>query len=202
LKIPNIICKIEVYCPINSSEKVKKIVIPSKKLLREKTKIAKLAFDLVRKQSSKYPQIVTVEFGGSYSKGTWLPDKADVDIFVKFEKETSEKKFVEIAKKIGFNSMKKYRPYVRYSDHPYVEATIEKTKVNVVPCYDVEKSKWQSAADRSPCHTQFMLESLSGQMKDEIRILKEFLKNLACVCGVSMSVCEYGVVCMCGVSVV
>ena len=53
----------------------------------------------------------------------------------------------------------------------------EKTKVNVVPCYDVKAGKWQSAADRSPFHTEFMLESLSGQMKDDVRLLKAFLKS-------------------------
>ena len=86
-------------------EQARKLAIPSKKLQQEKTKIAKLAFDLVRKQVSKHSQIVAVEFGGSYAKGTWLPTKADVDIFIKFEKSTTEKKFVDIAKKIGFGTV-------------------------------------------------------------------------------------------------
>src|SRR3972149_2095474 len=73
--------------------------------------------------------------------------------------------------------MKKFKPYVRYSEHPYIEATIRGTKVNVVPCYDVKKGQWQSAADRSPFHTKFMLESLTGPMKDEVRLLKNFLSS-------------------------
>jgi len=158
-------------------EQARRLSIPSKKLQQDKTKVAKLAFNLVRKQVTKYSQITGVEFGGSYVKGTWLPNKADVDIFIKFEKSTPDKKFVEISKKIGFDSMKKFKPYVRYSEHPYVEATIKGTKVNVVPCYDVKKGQWQSAADRSPFHTRFMLESLTGPMKDEVRLLKSFLSN-------------------------
>lgn len=154
-----------------------KLVVPSKKSQHEKNADAKKAFLLVSKQISKYPEIIDAEFGGSYSKGTWLPDKADVDIFIKFKKSTSEKKFIEIAKKIGFDALKQFKPYVRYSEHPYVEATIRKTKVNVVPCYDVKIGKWQSSADRSPFHTEFMLESLSGQMKDDVRLLKAFLKS-------------------------
>lgn len=156
-------------------EKARKLSIPSKKLEHEKTKVAKIAFNLVRKQVAKYSQITGVEFGGSYVKGTWLPKKADVDIFIKFEKSTSDKKFVEISKKIGFDSMRKYKPYVRYSEHPYVEAKIKGTKVNVVPCYDVKRGQWQSSADRSPFHTKFMLESLTGVMKNEVRLLKNFL---------------------------
>ena len=153
----------------------KKFSIPSKKLQKDKTQIAKLAYNLVRKQVTKHPEITSVEFGGSYAKGTWLPLRADIDIFIKFQKSTSEKKFVQISKKIGFESLKKFHPYVRYSEHPYVEAKIRGTKVNVVPCYDVIRGNWQSAADRSPFHTKFMLESLTGTMKDEIRLLKNFL---------------------------
>ncbi|MFQ5573420.1 MAG: CCA tRNA nucleotidyltransferase [Nitrosopumilaceae archaeon] len=157
-------------------ENARKNAIPSKKLQQEKSKVATIAFNLVDGQVSKYPQIVQVEFGGSYAKGTWLPERADVDIFLKFKKSTTEKKFAEIAKKVGFSAMKKYKPYVRYSEHPYVEAHVKGTRVNVVPCYDVQKGKWQSAADRSSFHTAFMLESLTGQMKNDARLLKEFLK--------------------------
>ena len=141
------------------------------------SQVAKIAFNSVERQVSKYPEVIQIEFGGSYAKGTWLPEKTDIDIFLKFKKSTTEKKFVSIAKKIGFDSMKKFKPYVRYSEHPYVEAHIKGTRVNVVPCYDVEKGKWKSAADRSSFHTKFMLESLTGQMKDDVRLLKQFLKS-------------------------
>ena len=157
--------------------KAKRKVIPTKKLENEKSLVAKIAFNSVEKHVSKYPEVLQVEFGGSYAKGTWLPEKADIDIFLKFKKSTPEKKFVTIAKKIGFDSMKKFNPYVRYSEHPYVEAHIKDTRVNVVPCYDVPSGRWKSAADRSSFHTRFMLESLTGEMKNDVRLLKEFLKS-------------------------
>lgn len=98
--------------------KIKKSVIPSKSLETSKKQIADLAFSLVKDQLKKFPQVIDLEFGGSFAKDTWLSKNADVDIFIKFKKETSEEKFVEISKKIGFASMKKYNPYVRYSEHP------------------------------------------------------------------------------------
>lgn len=158
-------------------EKTKKSLIPSKSETRSKTKIATTAFDLVKKHLAKYSEIVDVQFGGSFAKGTWLVGKADIDIFVKFKESTTEKKFVEIAEKIGFDSMSKFKPYVRYSEHPYVEARIKDTKVNIVPCYAVKKGQWKSSADRSPFHTQFMQESLSENMKNEVRLLKTFLQS-------------------------
>jgi len=118
-----------------------------------------------------------LEFGGSFAKGTWLSQDADVDIFIRFKKSTSEEKFEKISKKIGFESLKKYSPYVRYSEHPYVEAKIQNTKINVVPFYDVKIGEWKSAADRSPFHTKFMERSLTSKMRNDVRILKTFLKS-------------------------
>ena len=64
----------------------KKEATPSKKLQQKKQRVAKIACDLVSQCIEKYPQVVGFELGGSYAKGTWLPEKADIDIFVKFNK--------------------------------------------------------------------------------------------------------------------
>ena len=157
--------------------KVSKSVIPSKTIEKSKNQIAGIAFSLVEKEIEKYSEVIGLEFGGSFAKGTWLSKDADVDIFIKFKKSTSEEKFEKISQKIGFNSLKKYSPYVRFSQHPYVEAKIKNTKINIVPCYDVKVGEWKSAADRSPFHTKFMKKSLTPKMKNEVRVLKTFLKS-------------------------
>ncbi|MBA4436845.1 MAG: CCA tRNA nucleotidyltransferase [Nitrosopumilaceae archaeon] len=156
---------------------VMKNVIPTKTVEKSKERIAETALELVKKEIAKFPEIIGVEFGGSFAKGTWLSKDADVDIFVRFRKSTSEEKFEKISKKIGFDSMKKFSPYVRYSEHPYVEAKMNDTKINVVPFYDVKAGEWKSAADRSPFHTKFMSKSLTQKMRNEVRILKTFLKS-------------------------
>ncbi|MDH3736146.1 MAG: CCA tRNA nucleotidyltransferase [Nitrosopumilus sp.] len=156
---------------------ISKVVIPSKMTEKSKKQISKLAFNLVKKEIKKYPEVAGLEFGGSFAKGTWLSKDADVDIFIKFKRSTSEEKFEKISKKIGFESMKEYSPYIRYSEHPYVEAKIKDTKINVVPFYDVKMGEWKSAADRSPFHTKFMEKALTSKMRNDIRILKTFLKS-------------------------
>lgn len=156
-------------------QKIKKIAIPSNELINNKDEIANIAIDLIKKNAEKYSQIMNVEFGGSYAKGTWIPGKGDIDIFMKFKNSVNNVEFTKITKKIGFESLKKFRPYTRYSDHPYVEAVIKKTKINVVPCYNVKMGSWKSAADRSIFHTKFMLKFLSNEMKDDVRLLKMFL---------------------------
>ncbi len=157
--------------------KIGKSVVPTKSIEKSKNSIAKIAYDLVENEIEKYSEVLGLEFGGSFAKGTWLSKDADVDIFVKFKKSTSEENFEKNSKKIGFDSLKKYSPYVRYSEHPYVEAKIKDTKINVVPFYDVKLGEWKSAADRSPYHTKFMKKSLTPKMQNEVRILKTFLKS-------------------------
>ena len=159
----------------NVLKKAKEISIPNYRQRKKVDKIAGQVFSLVNDEAEKQKSIVSVHFGGSYAKETWTSEKIDIDIFVKFKTATTEKNFEKIGRKIGFDSLKKFKPYVRYSEHPFVEANIDGVGVNVVPCYDVKKGMWKSAADRSTFHTEFMSEKLSGQMKDDIRILKYFL---------------------------
>ena len=157
-------------------KKVKAVTVPNNILRKKVDSIANQVFSLVNKEVGKYQSIVSIHFGGSYAKETLTPKKIDIDIFVKFKKTTTEKNFEKIGRKIGFDSLKKFKPYVRYSEHPFVEATIDGIGVNIVPCYDVKKGDWKSAADRSTFHTEFMSEKLTGSMKNDIRILKYFLK--------------------------
>ena len=160
---------------MNVLRQVEKKVVPNARLLLQKKSIVDNALDLVQRQIVKYPQVVGIEVGGSYAKGTWLPEKADIDIFIKFHTSVSERDFAGIGKRIGFDALKNFKPYVRYAEHPFVEAKIKDTKVNLVPCYDVEEGRWKSSADRSTFHTKFMKKSLSESMKNEVRILKKFL---------------------------
>jgi len=157
-------------------KKSKEIAIPNHTQRKKVDKIANQVFSLVNQVAEKQKSVVSVHFGGSYAKETWTPEKIDIDIFVKFKKTTTEKNFETIGKKIGFDSLKKFKPYVRYSEHPFVEANIDGVGVNIVPCYDIKKGEWKSAADRSTFHTEFMSEKLTGSMKDDIRVLKCFLK--------------------------
>jgi tRNA nucleotidyltransferase (CCA-adding enzyme) len=123
-------------------------------------------------------RILGVSVGGSYAKGTWLTEDNDIDFFVKINPDVNKREFEQLGTRIGLSALRKYRPYLRYSDHPYVEAKIQKVRINIVPCYQVNRGQWKSAADRSPFHTIFMTENLDENMKGQVRILKRFLKSI------------------------
>ncbi|MDI1494810.1 MAG: CCA-adding enzyme [Cenarchaeum symbiont of Oopsacas minuta] len=155
---------------------IRKLVTPSKSEEKYKADIADEILNRVIEETDGYSEIKNIELGGSYPKSTWLPQSADIDIFIKFDPKVSKKRFSRIIIDIGKKALDKYEPYLRYSDHPYVEAIVRDTKVNVVPCYMVKQGMWQSAADRSQFHTEFMKKNLTPLMKSDVRILKKFLQ--------------------------
>jgi tRNA nucleotidyltransferase (CCA-adding enzyme) len=152
----------------------------SKPTQGEEKKISSVAKE-VKESIIKYAsstKIKDVVLGGSYAKGTWLKGDVDIDIFVKMNSSMNEEEFELLGKQIGLESLKQYQPYLRYSDHPYVEAIVQGIRVNIVPCYDVEKWNWISAADRSPFHTEYVTMKLNEEKRDQVRLLKKFLKSL------------------------
>jgi tRNA nucleotidyltransferase (CCA-adding enzyme) len=145
--------------------------------VKKVSSIAKKVKESIIKHASS-TKIKDVVFGGSYAKGTWLKGDVDIDIFVKMNSSMKEEEFELLGKQIGLESLRQYQPYLRYSDHPYVEAFVEGIRVNIVPCYNVEKWNWISAADRSPFHTEYVTNKLDEEKRDQVRLLKKFLKSL------------------------
>ncbi|MCP8323297.1 MAG: CCA tRNA nucleotidyltransferase [Candidatus Methylarchaceae archaeon HK02M2] len=155
-----------------------KIVEPAEEEVNHVKSIANRAFKRVSKVASKSKYKPDVVFGGSYAKGTWLKGEADIDIFVRFPESLNKADLKKYGLDVALESMKDYAPILRYAEHPYVEAYIEDVGVNVVPCYDVKKWEWKSAADRSPYHTTFMIKELKDQLVREVRLLKKFMKGV------------------------
>ena len=151
---------------------------PTKSEASKLTKIAQEAKRLVESRVASLDEVVDVVFGGSFAKGTWLPGDADIDIFVKIKPSVSVERFEVLGKSIGQEALKKHKPKLRYSDHPYVEAFVRGIRVNVVPCYNVEQGKWQSAADRSPFHTEYISSNFDDENRMQARLLKKFFKGV------------------------
>jgi tRNA nucleotidyltransferase (CCA-adding enzyme) len=167
---------------------------PSNKDLQNVKSIEKEIKDEIKRY--KIPQIVEVKTGGSFAKDTNLKKDMDIDIFILIDKNVNEQDFERIALDVGFKALKKYNPITRYSEHPYVEGFVyinkknsnrEQIRVNIVPCYNVEKGLWKSAADRSQYHTEYMQKMLKPDQKNQIRILKAFLKGIG-IYGAELSI--------------
>src|SRR5579863_2574259 len=153
------------------------LVRPSK---REQDDLRRLSEGLLKKTEravGRNSEARRALLGGSYAKGTWLPDEVDIDIFVKFDPETPVRTFESLGLKIGAEATRGYPRGKKFAQHPYTEAAVEGVKVNVVPCFAVVDRKWQSAADRSPYHVE-IVSVLSEKTKEQIRLLKKFMKGV------------------------
>lgn len=138
--------------------------------------MSKGMLDSVRAAATGFPEVRGVHLGGSFAKGTWLPKDVDIDIFVRLSPETDEARFEKVGLEIGERAVKGYPHGKKYAQHPYTEAKVDGVKVNIVPCYDVERGRWRSAADRSLYHVEFMNQNLDKGDKLQVRLLKRFMK--------------------------
>lgn len=175
----------------NASRMVTPTDREEEKLRRVEEKVSKLLYSAIG--DSSFPQVV---LGGSYSKGTWLKKEADIDYFLKYPPEFPREKLEEEAIQLAIGAVKGYEVTMRYAEHPYVETFVEAVRVNLVPCYNVDKGKWQSAVDRSPFHSEYIRSRFDERLRLETRLLKKFVKSANAygaeikVRGLSGYVCE------------
>ncbi|MEM3576860.1 MAG: CCA tRNA nucleotidyltransferase [Candidatus Bathyarchaeia archaeon] len=147
----------------------------------EREKIEALAEKVERKVISACKVLgvnATVRLEGSVAKDTWLSEEPDIDIFMRVPTSIPRKSLGEVCLKIARKATEGSKQIERFAEHPYLEAIVEGVRVNIVPCYDVKRGEWLSATDRTPYHTDYIKKHLSAKMRDEVRLLKRFMKGI------------------------
>ncbi len=118
---------------------------------------------------------VEVRFVGSYAKGTYLSDP-DIDLFLLFPESAPLKELETVGLSIGEAIVKGERVY---SEHPYTRGVYKGVDVDLVPSYSLKSAdKMRTAVDRTPFHTEYILNNLKEGQKDEVRLLKKFMKGI------------------------
>jgi tRNA nucleotidyltransferase (CCA-adding enzyme) len=147
----------------------------------ERAKITALANRLEKKValvSRKLGVQTVVRLEGSMAKDTWLSKEGDIDIFMRMPRTVPRKSLAEICLKVAREATKGAKQIERFADHPYLEAIVQKTRVNIVPCYDAKPMEWLSATDRTPYHTNYVNEHFNERLRGEVRLLKKFMKGI------------------------
>jgi len=118
-----------------------------------------------------------IRFVGSYAKGTYLSDP-DIDLFILFPETAPLKELEAIGLSIGEAIMKDGEKM--YSEHPYTRGKYRDMDVDLVPSYAIKTTdKLRTAVDRTPFHTRYIFDNLKDSQKDEVRLLKKFMKGIA-----------------------
>ncbi len=135
---------------------------------------------IIKRELEKHGITAEISLQGSIKKDTWISGERDLDIFVLFPPEWTREELenkgfkilVEAAKNIGNYS-------IRYAEHPYVRIIIDNVEADLVPAFKIDSSdKIKSAVDRTPFHTQYVIENLSPDKRDDVRLLKKFMRAI------------------------
>lgn len=122
--------------------------------------------------------LVTIQ--GSFAHDTWLSGDRDVDVFVLFpegwtDEELKGKGFdalLEAARRAGNYQL-------RYAQHPYIRVKLGELEIDLVPGFNIKSpDSIRTAVDRTPFHTNYLNSVLTDEMRNEIRLLKKFMKAI------------------------
>jgi tRNA nucleotidyltransferase (CCA-adding enzyme) len=111
---------------------------------------------------------------GSVAKDTYVLSP-DIDIFILFPQEWPRDKLEKDGLELGKRVIDGYE---KYAEHPYVHGEIQGVGIDLVPCFKLEDiAEMKSAVDRTPFHLEFVKENLDPEQRDDVRLLKQFMKG-------------------------
>lgn len=159
---------------MNVESKVLDKIRPTKEEVESIDNAAKHLKEVVERYVKEHDVDVEVRFVGSYAKGTYLSDP-DLDLFLLFHEDVPLKDL----KRIGLSAGEELINGIKmYADHPYSRGKFEGVDVDLVPSYAISSTeKLKSAVDRTPFHTKYVLDNLKEEQKDQVRLLKKFMKG-------------------------
>lgn len=119
---------------------------------------------------------VCVRLAGSFSKGTFLSNP-DLDVFLMFPQEMERKPMTTHGLSIGEEVLE--NPERAFAENPYISGFFEGLDVDLVPCYKLkDASHIITSMDRTPFHTDYIISNLSDEGKNQVRLLKKFMKGI------------------------
>lgn len=149
---------------------------PTSKQLIQERKLLDSILKKIKKMPGKH---ITAVVAGSFGKGTQLKDSKDFDIFVLYPPTLPREEFVREGLNVGQNVFKGYFWEKKYSEHPYISGIIDGQRIEIVPAYKIESTdNLLSSVDRTLFHLMFVNKNISDKQRDDVRLLKYFMKYI------------------------
>ncbi|MDD3178467.1 MAG: CCA tRNA nucleotidyltransferase [Candidatus ainarchaeum sp.] len=157
---------------------VLEMIKPSSKQIIQDKKFVDL---IIKKIEHFKGSHISAIVAGSIGKNTYIKDSVDFDIFVLYPPSLKKENFIKEGLIIGEKVFKGYFWEKTYSQHPYIRGVIDGKKVEIIPAYKIDVGEnIISAVDRTSLHLFFINKNMSNYQKDDVRILKYFLKKIDC----------------------
>lgn len=158
------------------SKTLKKITPNSDELLHI-SKSTEIVTSYLNSASSKFA--VDVVAGGSTAKGTFLKGNFDIDIFVRFK--TDEKNLSDILELMLEDFIQKNDLVLErvHGSRDYFNFEFNDLFFEIVPVKYVEDiSLADNVTDMSPLHVFWVKEHLTDDLRNDIRLAKQFCKSI------------------------
>lgn len=159
-------------------EEVLQEIKPGEKEKEQVAQTASTILNLLEEEIKRYGIEAHPELEGSIAHGTWISGERDIDIFILFPLGYPLDELKRVGLELGKKASKgKWRE--RYAEHPFIEAEIDGYRIDLVPCYRISKySEKVTSVDRTPLHTEYLSTRIGEDMRDEIILLKAFMKGI------------------------
>ncbi|MDR3222850.1 MAG: CCA tRNA nucleotidyltransferase [Methanobrevibacter sp.] len=150
----------------------------------EKNKVKSVADKIIKvieEKANEEGYEVKVELTGSIAKDTWISGSADIDIFITFPLEVKIEELKERGLQLAYycNEVLNGIATEQYASHPYLKINLNNYSIDIVPAYNIENtSQMKSAVDRTTLHTKYIVKNLKSYQKDQVLLLKKFMKEI------------------------
>lgn len=145
----------------------------------EAQRVREAADDLVERTRAAGEDlgVVDVQIVGSVAKGTYLHQDVDLDVFALFPPDLDREELEERGLALGREVLPD--GHAEYAEHPYIQGTHRGLEADVVPAYRVDSPREiRSAVDRTPFHTDYVNRHLDRSQRDDVRLLKRFMRGV------------------------
>jgi len=149
-----------------------KLILEEEDVLLKKKKAFEEISERLQKLKYKYSLNFEVFLGGSMAKGTDIKG-SDLDIFLLFSEIFDP---ISILKNLKgeFTEGKE-----EYSEHPYIILEYPEFSVDIVPAYKMSSGNtMMTSVDRTPLHVEFVKNEFNDEMKNDSRLMKQFMKGI------------------------
>ena len=121
--------------------------------------------------------LIRAVIAGSAARGTFLPDRLDIDLFLLFPADLGRDRLREEGLALGRAVLSE--PETRYAEHPYLRGRYGGFHVDAVPGYAVpDPSRPLSPVDRTPYHQAYLEARETPELVAQVRLAKQFLRAL------------------------
>lgn len=121
----------------------------------------------------------SISLEGSVAKDTWTRGEYDVDVFVFFPRDLGKRWLKEKGIAVIEEALKGFKVTKAYAEHPYLKVKVDGIEVDVVPALKLNDPKEAvTAVDRTPFHREYVTRKLTQRLRDEVRLLKSFLRGI------------------------